>query len=94
MQDPLGRVLSVPCAARCWGIRELVQVFEQKSAMVRCKVFTVSLAWRRGDRWGTEQPGASKITHVNFMRGVKTEPEPWKPRWATCLPGRGCFETQ
>lgn len=39
-----------PHAARCWGFRELVQVFEQKSAMVRCKVFTVSLAWRRGNR--------------------------------------------
>lgn len=32
------------------GFRQLVQVFEQKSALVRCKVLMVSLAWRRGDR--------------------------------------------
>lgn len=45
-----GRVLSVLCGAGSWGDKELAQAFRLKSAVIRCGVFVVSLAYRRVDK--------------------------------------------
>lgn len=50
------RVLSVHCGARGRGYRELVQVFQLKSPVIRCGVFVVFLACRRVNRREQNSP--------------------------------------